>query len=66
MIAIARITSIESGVADRGGSRGSSFKPAVPSRLFNCDEAFWVGLDGEGSMAHDEAKRPSEGVLGMD
>jgi len=45
---------------------GSGFKPAVPSRLFRCDRAFYVGLGGEGSIAYNEVERPSEGVLGTD
>ena len=69
MIAIATVASIESRVADRR-IEGSGLKPAVPSRLFSCGgpatgRSEWV-LGGEGSMAHDEAIRPSEGVLGKD
>jgi len=43
---------------------GSGVKPAVLLRLLSCDGAVCVGLRGEGSMAHDKVKRPSEGVLG--
>ena len=42
----------------------------MPLRLFSyggpaTGRSEWV-LGGEGSTAHDEAKRPSEGVLGKD
>jgi hypothetical protein len=46
MIAVATVKSIESRVADRGTIEGSGFKPAVPSRLFSCDGAFWVAWWG--------------------
>jgi hypothetical protein len=58
MIAVAIVASIESRVADRGGSRrieGSGSKPAVPSRLFSCGGPEtgrsgvglrWGGVDG--------------------
>jgi hypothetical protein len=62
IITIAIVISIESRVVDQGGSRrieGSSFKPAVPLRLFSyagLRRGILSGSGREGSTAHDEAK----------
>jgi hypothetical protein len=69
IIAIAIVTSIESRVADRGGSRVlASNRPYRQD--FSAMAGLWRGVlsrsSREGSTAHDEAKRPSEGVLGTD
>jgi hypothetical protein len=68
MIAVATVTSIESRVADRGGSRVlASNRPCrqgFSAAAGPAKGAFGVGLGGEGPTAHDEVKRPGEEVLG--
>ena len=69
MIAVATVTSIESRVADREGSRVlASNRPCRQGFAAAAGLRWGVlsGSGGEGSTAHDEAIRPSEGVLGMD
>jgi hypothetical protein len=65
IIAVAIVASIESRVADRGGSRVlASNQPYRQG--FSAAAGLRQGIlsgsaGGEGSMAHDEVKRPSEG-----
>jgi hypothetical protein len=64
IITVAIVTSIESRVADRGGSRVlASNRPCRQG--FSATEGLRRGVlsesSGEGSTAHDEVKRPSEG-----
>ena len=68
MIAVARVTSIESKVANRGGSILALNRPCRQGFLAAAGLRRGVlsGSSGEGSTAHDEAKRPSEGVLRKD
>ena len=68
MIAVARVTSIESKVANRGGSILALNRPCRQGFLAAAGLRRGVlsGSGGDGWTAHDEAIRPSEGVLGKD
>jgi hypothetical protein len=64
MIAVAIVASIESRVADGGGSRVlASNRPCRQgfSAAAGLRRGVLSGSGGEGSTAHDEVKRPSEG-----
>jgi hypothetical protein len=67
MIAVAIVMSIESRVTDREGSRVlASNRPCRQgfSAAAGLRRGVLSGPGGDGSTAHDEVKRPSEGVLG--